>query len=94
MIYPRFLRTAYRKEPISAFLVVMGSVDLAIGGAGGYGGLLVVGVGLMGSALVYRWLQSPRQRSLPEKVAQYALPPQSSQPLPMLTMTKKPPPHR
>lgn len=93
MIYPRFLRAAYRKEPISAFLLVMGSVDSAIGGVGGYSSLLAVGVGLMGSALVYRWLQLQRQRPLPEKVAQYALPPQSSRPLPRLTMTQKQPPH-
>ncbi len=94
MIQPRFLRNAYRKEPISAFLLVMGSVDSAIGGVGGYSSLLVVGVGLMGSALAYRWLQSQRQRPCPEKVAQYALPPQSSRPLPMLSMTKKQPPNR
>ncbi|XFA72340.1 hypothetical protein RYO59_000565 [Thermosynechococcaceae cyanobacterium Okahandja] len=94
MIHPRFLRTAYRKEPLSAFLLVMGSVDSVMGGVGGYSGLLIVGLGLVGSGLVYRWLQFQRQRPLPEKVAQYALPPQSSRPLPMLTMSKKQPPHR
>ncbi len=94
MIQPRFLRNAYRKEPISAFLLVMGSVDSAIGGVGGYSGLLFVGLGLMAGGLAYRWLQSQRQRPLPEKVPQYALPPQSSRPLPMLTIGKKQPPQR
>ncbi|MFN4279190.1 hypothetical protein [Thermosynechococcus sp.] len=94
MIYPRFLRKAYRKEPISAFLLLMGGVDSTIGGVGGYNGLLLLGLGLMGSALLYRLLQRSPERPLPEKVPQYALPPQSSQPLPMLTMSKKQPPLR
>lgn len=90
MIWPRFFRTAYRKEPISAFLVIVGSVDTAIGGLGGYGGLVFLGLLAISSALAWRWLTWQRWQRYhpPEKVAEYALPPQSDRALPMLSMSK------
>lgn len=90
MIWPRFLRTAYRKEPISAFLLIVGSVDAAIGGLGGYGGLVFLGLLAVSSALAWRWLIWQRWQRQPSsaKVAQYALPPQSERALPMLSMSK------
>ncbi|MDG2992279.1 hypothetical protein L3556_15275 [Candidatus Synechococcus calcipolaris G9] len=96
MIGPRFFRSAYRKEPISAFLLVAGSVDTVMGGIGGYGGLAALGLLMVGGAFALRWWQWQRwQKSVaPERLAEYALPPQSSRPLPMLSMAKKQhPPH-
>ncbi len=94
MLLPRFLRSSYRKEPISAFVIIVGSVDAAIGGVGGYGSLIFLGLFAVSGALAWRWLTWQRWQRLnsPEKVAQYALPPQSERALPMLSMQKSQPP--
>ncbi len=94
MIWPRFLRSAARKEPISAFLVIAGSVDVVMGGLGGYGGLVFLGLFAVSGALAWRWLvwQRWQRQHPPEKIAQYALPPQSARALPMLSMHKNYPP--
>jgi hypothetical protein len=96
LILPRFVKNAYRKEPISSFVFIVGGVDLAIGGLGGYGGLLFLGLLTAGGAIGLRWWQWQRiQKSMePERVAQYALPPQSSRPaVPMLSISPKRPPN-
>jgi hypothetical protein len=91
---PRFLRSAYRREPLTSVLMTMGAVDAALGGASNHGGLLIVGIATFGGALGLRWLQSQRRSDLfVEPAVQHYLPPQSSQSeLPMLSMRKKGPP--
>ncbi|WP_404787927.1 hypothetical protein [Altericista sp. CCNU0014] len=94
MLLPRFLRSAYRKDPIPSFLMTMGAADIALGGASSHGGLLFLGVFLLGGALGLKWVQSQRRTdTLPEPIAQHYLPSQFSQELPMLSMTKKRPPN-
>jgi hypothetical protein len=96
LFLPRFLKTAYRKEPISSFVFIVGGVDAAIGGVSGYGGLLSLGLLTVGGAIGLRWWQEQRsaKRLEPERVARYSLPPQSSRPpVPMLSISTKRPPN-
>ncbi|MGB8698602.1 MAG: hypothetical protein WCD18_04230 [Thermosynechococcaceae cyanobacterium] len=92
---PRFLRSAYRSDPIASFLMTMGAADVALGGASSHGGLLVLGIVLFGGALGLKWIQSQRRsQAFSEQTVQHYLPPQSSQSeLPMLSINKKRPPH-
>lgn len=96
-IWPRILKLAYRKEPISSFLLIIGAVDATIGGVSNHGSLLLLGLSTAGVAIALRWWQVQRSKQLqPERVAQYYLPSHSSRPqLPMLSMSKskKNPPH-
>jgi hypothetical protein len=97
ILWPRFLRSAFRREPISSFLLIVGGVDLAIGGFSGSGGLAFLGLMMTGGALGLRWWQMQRvQKSMqPEQVAQLSLPPQSSQSqMPMLSIRKQQPPQQ
>lgn len=93
---PRFLRSAYRKEPIPSFLVTIGLVDAIIGGFGDRWSLFAVGLGTVGVAIALRWFIIQQKRpEQPESVAQHYLPySSSSRELPMLTMSKKKPPRQ
>ncbi len=93
--WPRILKSAYRQEPISSFLILVGVVDATIGGVGSYGSLTFVGLTTVGGALAFRWWQLQRTKPFqPERVAEHYLPAQSSRPqLPMLSIAKKRPPH-
>lgn len=89
-LLPRFLKSAYRKEPISSFIVIVGAVDAVIGGVGEHWSLLSVGLLLIVSAGFLRWWQIQKaQANLATQKAKYFLPPSSSRPpLPMLTSKK------
>lgn len=91
--WSRLLRSAYRKEPITGFIVMVGMVDVVMGGVGASGSLLAFGLGTVGVSLILRWCQIQRsQEEQPESVPEYYLPPQASRPaLPMLSMSKKHP---
>jgi hypothetical protein len=94
MLLPRFFRSAYRKDPISSFLMTMGAADVALGGASSHGGLLFLGIFLVGGSLALKWVQSQRRtETISESVIQHYLPSQSSEELPMLSITKKKPPN-
>jgi hypothetical protein len=43
-LLPRILKAAYRKEPISSFIVIVGAVDAVIGGVGERWSLLSFGI--------------------------------------------------
>lgn len=92
---PRFIRSAFRHDPIVSFLITVGTADLALGGMSGHGGLAVLGLVVVGGALGLKWSQSQRRADLfAEQTVQHYLPPQSSQSeLPMLSITKKRPPN-
>ncbi|NCJ06393.1 hypothetical protein GS597_07685 [Synechococcales cyanobacterium C] len=94
MIWTQFLKPIYRKEPISAFLILVGAVDATLGGVGGHGSLLFLGVATIAGALVIRWQQAQRRQEMqPEPITQRYLPTNSSQSeLPMLSISKKQPP--
>lgn len=89
-LLPKFIKVAYRKEPISSFILIVGAVDAVIGGVGGRWSLLSFGLTMVFVAALVRWLQIQKSQ---EEVAQQAprryLPPSSSRnPLPLLTSEK------
>lgn len=86
VILPRFLKSAYRKEPVSSFILLAGAVDVVMGGVGQRWSLLSFGVMVVIAALVMRWLQIQKAKEIAtEERPRYYLPPSSSrQPLPML----------
>ncbi|KAM3093895.1 hypothetical protein ACKFKF_28160 [Phormidesmis sp. 146-12] len=87
------LKSVYKKEPITGFVIIAGSVDVAIGGIDSNTSLVVFGLSAVGIALALRWWHL--QRRSPESSARgavYALPPASSHAaLPPLTVSKKRP---
>jgi len=90
VLLPRFIKLAYRKEPISSFVLIAGAVNVIIGGAEGQWTLLSFGVSLTVMAFLLRWWQinSKTPKELP-KSAKYILPPSSSRaPLPVLNNDK------
>jgi hypothetical protein len=86
-ILPRFLRNAYRKEPLTGFILAVGTVDMAIGGLGQRWSLLSFGLAMATVAALARWVQVRKVRApLPEETPRYYLPPRSSGvPLPLLS---------
>jgi hypothetical protein len=94
VVLTRFLKSAYRKEPISSFVVIVGAVDAVIGTVDQRWSLLTFGLGTVGVAIALRWWQiQRREEQLTEQPAKYFLPANSSRPaLPMLNATKRHPP--
>lgn len=90
----RFLKSAYRQEPITSFIVIVGAVDAALGGIDHSVSLFSFGLVLVTGALALRWWQLQRNQPLDlERVPEHYLPPASShQPLPLLMTSKKYPP--
>lgn len=90
-VLPRFLRSAYRKEPIPSFLITIGAVDALIGGFGDRWVLFGFGITTVAIAFALRWwlLQQNKVES-PEPVRQQRyLPPYSADILPTLAANKK-----
>lgn len=89
-LLPRFVKLAYRKEPISSFILIVGAVDAVIGGVGERWTLLSFGLLIVMLGIVVRVAQSQRARVVPvEERARRYLPPSSSEsPLPTLTSRK------
>jgi hypothetical protein len=94
-VLPRFLKSAYRKEPLASILITMGVVDAVIGGLGDSWSLFAFGLGIGGVSLGWRWWRIQQSRPLEEEPqAQHYLPSRSSSSaLPMLSVSKKKPPH-
>jgi len=92
-LFPRILKSAYRKEPITSFIVIVGSVDAVIGGVGERWSLLTFGLMMVVLAVVLRWWQTQRRETeLAEQPVTHFLPPTSSRPaLPMLSAAKRQP---
>lgn len=90
-VLPRFLRSAYRRDPIVSVLMTVGAVDALIGGMNNSWSLFAVGLGTAGISLAFKlWRMQQRRPILDEPVAQTYLPSQSSNStLPILTVPKK-----
>ena len=95
-VFPRIVKSAYRKEPLIAILITMGIVDALIGGLDDSWALFIFGLGTTGTALIIRWWriqQSPTLQDPEVPVKQLYLSPHSSNSsLPMLSISKKKPP--
>ncbi|WP_013322548.1 hypothetical protein [Gloeothece verrucosa] len=91
ILLPRFLKTAYRKEPISAFILIVGAVDTVIGGVGERWTLLSLGISIVLLATILRWWKTQQTKTVfSEETPRYYLPPSSSKrPLPMLINDKQ-----
>jgi len=87
---PRFFKSVYRKEPISSFILIVGAVDIVIGGFNTRWSLLTFGVTLMLIAAALRWVSGQKnQEEMEEETAKYFLTGDSSRPpLPLLTPAK------
>lgn len=89
ILWFRFLRTLYRKEPITSFILIAGAMNVAIGGFDQSPSLVVFGLGTVALAMLFRWWalshrpapvrvspdQFPRAvRALPERSSRPSLP--------------------
>lgn len=90
-LFARFLRTVYRKEPISGFILILGATDALIGGLGGRGSLLSIGLLIALLGIIMRWRQGEKKnKAIATEPVRYLLPPGSSrQPLPLLMPSKR-----
>ncbi len=93
LIWSRFLRSAYQRDPLTSFVMTVGAVDAAIGGLNEQWSLRTAGLGTVGVAIALRWWQQYRQQPFEQHDrALHLLPPQSSRPtLPPLLPKKTPP---
>lgn len=92
---PKFVKSAYRKEPLPSFLITIGIVNAIIGGFDDRWSLFTFGLGTVGVAIALRWwmLQQHRPEPLNQSRPQRYLPASSSRPsLPVLSASKKHPP--
>ncbi|MDY7015035.1 MAG: hypothetical protein SVX43_15855 [Cyanobacteriota bacterium] len=88
-LLPRFVKLAYRKEPISSFILILGAVDAVIGGVGERWTLLSFGLLIVMLGIIVRVSQSQRRAVPQEERARRYLPPSSPDtPLPPLTSRK------
>jgi hypothetical protein len=90
-ILPPVLKRLYRKEPISSFIIIVGAVDVVLGGVNEIGTLMILGLLTSGVAIGYRWWMIQRaEAEYGQKPKQLYLPPQSSRsPLPNLDPTRR-----
>lgn len=90
-LFARFLRTVYRKEPVSGFIIILGATDAVVGGLGGRGSLISLGLLIALLGIMMRWRQKEQKsEAIATESAKYYLPPGTSrQPLPKLTSSKR-----
>jgi hypothetical protein len=91
VLFPKFLKTVYGKEPLTGFLLILGATDVAIGGLDGQWTLLSFGIIIVLTAAGLRWWQIQKAKSnLVKENSKYFLPPSSSRsPLPLLINEKR-----
>jgi hypothetical protein len=91
LLFARFLRSVYRKEPVSGFILILGATDALIGGLGGRESLLSIGLLIALLGAIMRWRQGEKKsKAIATETVRYYLPPGSTrQPLPLLTPSKR-----
>lgn len=89
-LIPKSLYSTYRKEPISAFILIIGVVDGIIGGFSEHWTLLSLGLLLVVTSATVRWLQIQKsQNSITKQSSNRYLPSSTSHtPLPTLKTQK------
>ncbi len=87
----KFFFSSYRKEPISAFILIIGVVDGIMGGFSQRWTLVSFGVFFMILSIIVRTLQIKKNSpSVTTQASRRYLPPsQSSMPLPSLTKNQR-----
>lgn len=87
----RFLRSVYRREPLSGFLLILGITDILLGGIGSRWSLLSVGLIIAVTGMLVRWRQMQKVSApVVDKPTRQLLPSSSSRPpLPLLTSEKR-----
>jgi hypothetical protein len=60
---PRFLKSFYRKEPITGVIITMGAVNAILGGVNEIGSLMLLGLIASGSAIAYRWWMTQQAKA-------------------------------
>ena len=93
-MWTRLMRSTYRKEPISSFILTIGLVDAVMGGVSGHGLLMILGLSMAGVAMALRWRMVQRQSfepiEVPQKPPMRYLPEKASRPsLPKLVSSRK-----
>ena len=90
-LFARFLRSVYRKEPVSGFILILGATDALIGGLNGRGSLLSIGLIIALLGIIMRWRQGEKKsRAMATEPVRYMLPPSAPRkPLPLLTSSKQ-----
>jgi hypothetical protein len=79
VIGSRFLKKAYRQEPITSFILTVAAVDLIIGAVGQRWTLLSFGATVVAIATVLRWRKIQKAKEISrEESPRYYLSPQSS----------------
>jgi uncharacterized membrane protein YebE (DUF533 family) len=77
---PRFLKSFYRKEPITGIIITAGAVNAVLGGVNAIGSLMLLGLFAAGGAIAYRWWMMQQAEARREAGSQLYLPP-AAQPL-------------
>ena len=72
---PRFLKSFYRKEPITGVIITMGAVNAILGGVNEIGSLMLLGLLASGSAIAYRWWMMQQAEARIAAGSQLYLPP-------------------
>jgi hypothetical protein len=85
-LLPRFLKSVYRKEPISTFIFMVGAVDALLGGFGERWTLLSLGLVLVISSVAVRWLQLQKAQNFISQPAPRRYLPPSPSPTPLPTI--------
>ena len=90
ILLPRVVRTLYRKEPISSFILVVGAVDSVMGGVGQHWSLFSFGLLIVSLSITLRWWQVQKARPImtEDKPRRYLPPSSSTMPLHLLTHNK------
>ncbi len=91
MIVPRFIKSAYRKDSMTSFLIIMGGVDAIIGGVGSRGTLVAFGMMLVLGAIAIRWINSQGNKipDYEETPVHYLPMGETQRPLPQLASKKR-----
>ena len=83
------VKSVYRKDQISSFVLIVGAIDAVIGSVGNYGLLLGLGWGTVGVAIALR-LAALRRRDLQLSARPLrVLPERSTRPLPPLDRSQR-----
>ncbi|YAI81825.1 MAG: hypothetical protein ACQJCO_08570 [cyanobacterium endosymbiont of Rhopalodia sterrenbergii] len=62
--FPRFLKRTYRKDPISSFILLVGAVDVVIGGVWEKSTLLSSGLVVVLLSVILRYWQTQKAQPL------------------------------